>query len=170
MKCLMIALLAVLLTGCRTWQYGPYTPSSGGYEDRALSPRVYEVQFTRRELPMWEFFLTMGVSVWPFLHGDSSGRWVRQRGDMLRLRAAQLSLELGYAYFAIHPTWPIDHRRLVINVLDHEPDAETPKVYTATEVQRELLGDYSSLEVQSVDRAPDPAWPAACHSKTVSER
>jgi hypothetical protein len=119
---------------------------------------------------MWEFFLTLGQSVWPFFIGDMSGRWVRQRGDMLRLRAAQLSLEQGYAYFAVHPAWPSDHRRLVINVLDHEPDTETPMVYTATEVQRELLGEYSSLEVRPVDRTSDPAWPAPCYSRTGSAR
>ena len=89
---------------------------------------------------------------------------------MLQLRAAQLSLEQGYAYFAVHPAWPSDHRRLVINVLDHEPDTETPMVYTATEVQRELLGEYSFLEVRSIDRAPDPTWPASCDSDTVSAR
>lgn len=147
----LLVLLPLLLSGCSTWSYRPYTSWSGGYEERSLSPQIYEVRFQRRVVAMWEFFLTLGMSVVPFAIDDVSGRWDRQGHDMTLLRSAQLSLEQGYAYFAIDPVWSTTHR-LVIRMFVERPDAT---VHDALAEQSTLRQRYRSRDIPVVVLSPE---------------
>ena len=129
-----LASLGSLLLGCAS--YGPLSETgSGGYTDRLLSPGIHEVAF-------------------------DAARSREELDDLALLRAAQLTLERGRAYFVMDPIWlsTSDTRtRYVIALFAEAPNVDPSRLYDAEEVQARLLQKYRALGIPALSRAPQPA-------------
>ena len=157
--------LATMLLGCGTWSYVPYTESTGGWQVRALSSEAALVRFMQKDPPsQLEFWGTLTGAIWPFIVADLSGSWERDSAEMALLRAAQLSLDNGYRYFAVDPVWS-SAQRLVIRVFAENP-APRLKSYDAAAEQERLLAIYDSEEIPAVAMASERTRLDSCLATT----
>jgi hypothetical protein len=163
MKYLILGLACMVCAGCVSLQYVQYEPGTGGYREELLSSRIYEVEFEiRKRPPTWSALATLGFVYVARDIGDDIGWWDAELRNLVRLRAAQLTLEAGFGYFMVHPRWPDKPGRIIIKAFSEPPEVDPSEYYDAIALQDEMRREFDSLAIPATARAPAPAPSEPC--------